>query len=71
MASLVTDEMLEAFCMAGTYDRIAALVGETVGGLVDTLTVNVPVEESHDEALASWCETFSRSQAIKTRRSTP
>jgi probable F420-dependent oxidoreductase len=52
MAPLVTDDMLEAFCVSGTYARLAVLVEQTFGDLVDTLTLNVPDDESHDKAFA-------------------
>jgi probable F420-dependent oxidoreductase len=65
LGSLVTDEMLDAFCVAGTYDRIGRIVRERHGGQVDTLTLNVPADESHDDQLA---QLVSELRAIPARQ---
>jgi probable F420-dependent oxidoreductase len=52
LGSLVTDEMLDAFCIAGTYDLVGAKVRDAHAGRVDTLTLDVPDDESHDDVFA-------------------
>ena len=51
-ASRRSSEMLDAFCVAGTYDHVGARVRDVHAGQVDTLTLDVPNDESHDNALA-------------------
>jgi probable F420-dependent oxidoreductase len=52
LGSLVTDEVLDAFCISGRYDQVAASVAEAYGGQVDTLALSVPTDESNDDGLA-------------------
>jgi probable F420-dependent oxidoreductase len=52
LGSLVTDEMLDEFCVAGTYDLVGAKVRAVHGEQVDTVTLDVVADESHEEALA-------------------
>ena len=40
----VSDDVLDHFCMAGTYDTIAARVRERLGGLVDRV-VSLPLPD--------------------------
>jgi probable F420-dependent oxidoreductase len=52
IASLVTDDMLDAFCVSGTYAQLASGVADVYAGQVDTLALSVPPDDSHDEAFA-------------------
>ena len=63
----MTDEMLDAFCRRRAMIGSRPWSGKTVGGFVDTLTVNVPVEESHDEALAELVWNLRDSQGEKAQ----
>jgi probable F420-dependent oxidoreductase len=40
--TLIDDEVLDTFCMAGTYDTIADRVRERLGGLVDRISLPLP-----------------------------
>jgi probable F420-dependent oxidoreductase len=60
MATLITDEMLDAFAVAGAYEHVGPLVKARLGGLVDTLSLNVPADEAHDEAFASLVRELQR-----------
>jgi len=44
--TLVSDEILDQFCMAGTYDTIAEAVREHVGGLTDRVSLGLPDDPS-------------------------
>lgn len=46
MPKLITDEMLEAYAVAGTYENIADKVRERFGGLLDRVAFNVPFDDS-------------------------
>ena len=46
--TLVDDDVLDRFCMAGTYDMIAARVQERLGGLVDRISLPFP-EDAADQ----------------------
>ena len=60
LPSVVTDEVLDAFCIAGSHDRIAASVSESVGGQVDTVTLIVPQDETRDDELAQLVQDLRR-----------
>lgn len=49
--TLVGDEVLDRFCMAGTYETIAERVGERLGGIVDRVSLPLPANaaELQDE----------------------
>ncbi len=49
----ITDEMLEQFCVIGTYDEIAGKIQERWGGIVNRVAFNIPThgEESRERAL--------------------
>uniref|UniRef100_A0A831TA42 TIGR03617 family F420-dependent LLM class oxidoreductase n=1 Tax=Thermorudis peleae TaxID=1382356 RepID=A0A831TA42_9BACT len=44
LAAAVPDEVLDAFCISGTYDTIAAAVGARLEGLVDTVNFPLPAD---------------------------
>jgi probable F420-dependent oxidoreductase len=46
LPSVVPDDVVEAFCISGTYRDIAALIGERLGGLVDTIGFPLPEDVS-------------------------
>jgi len=54
LASVITDEMLDRFCAAATYERLPGVIRERLGGLVDGIIL--PMSESlyaHRDRLAS------------------
>jgi len=57
MAALVSDEMVEAFAVSGTYEELAARLKDRYAGLLDRLTPYLPLEARTDletvRALAS------------------
>jgi probable F420-dependent oxidoreductase len=50
MAHLISDEMLEAFAIIGTYDELAAKLTERCGDLFTTLVLDLPPQLRKDEA---------------------
>ncbi len=44
MKNLVSDEMLDTFCISGTYDTIADAAQARLGGLTDTLSFPLPFD---------------------------
>lgn len=44
LSGLVTDEMLDTFCVAATYDNLPAAIERRVGGLTDTLSFPLPAD---------------------------
>ncbi len=42
LPSVIPDEVLDGFCLSATYDRIAGLIGDRLGGLIDTLGFPLP-----------------------------
>lgn len=48
LGTLVSDEMLDTFCMSGTYDGIADAVAHRLGGLVDTVHFPLPQDDCAD-----------------------
>jgi hypothetical protein len=44
MKTLVSDEMLETFCVSGTYDEIDEAARKRIGGLTDTLSFPLPAD---------------------------
>ncbi|MFN0071986.1 MAG: TIGR03617 family F420-dependent LLM class oxidoreductase [Chloroflexota bacterium] len=51
LASLITDDILDSFCIAGTYGAVAPVIAETLSGLVNTLTLSIPEDDAHDDEL--------------------
>lgn len=47
LPSVVPDTVLDAFCISGTYDRIGKLIGERLGGLIDTIGFPLPDDPTH------------------------
>jgi probable F420-dependent oxidoreductase len=43
MGKEITDEMLEQFCVIGTYDEIAGKIRERWGGIVNRVAFNIPL----------------------------
>ena len=50
MAELVSDEMLDAFCVRGEYDEIADKFLERYGGLLDEVTFSPHIAEPMEDA---------------------
>lgn len=49
LASLITDEMLDALVPTGTYDELASSLTERYAGLVDGLVLPPPADPAHDD----------------------
>ena len=52
MAASITDDMLDAFCVAGAPEAIRGLLQERFGGIADTVCVNAPAEPDELAAIA-------------------
>jgi probable F420-dependent oxidoreductase len=46
--TLIGDEVLDGFCMSGTYDTIAEVVRERLGGLSDRIALSLPDDPARD-----------------------
>ncbi len=55
LPSVVPDDVLDGFCISGTYDQIARLIGAKLGGLVDSIGFPLPVnlEDPGDDYLGA------------------
>ena len=51
MPAQITDEMLDAFAVIGTYDEIIPTIKKTIGGYAASLGFNIPVKSPKDEDL--------------------
>ena len=51
MPQLISDEMLEAWVLIGTYDRIAEVLRSRVRGIFPTVHINFTSEERRDTAM--------------------
>lgn len=52
LATVVPDEVLDTFCMSGTYEEIAGAVERRLGGLSDTISFPLPPDGSpHEERI--------------------
>jgi probable F420-dependent oxidoreductase len=63
----VTDDVLDHFCMAGTYDTIADRVRERLGGLVDRVSLPLPDDAPLNDGLGRAVEAL---KALPTARET-
>ncbi len=45
LGTAVPDEVLDGFCVSGTWDEIVPRIAEHLGGLVDTLSIGVPDDD--------------------------
>lgn len=56
LSTVVPDDVLDAFCITGTYDTIVARVGARLEGLVNALAINAPdaADERFPEVLAGF-----------------
>jgi hypothetical protein len=67
--TLVSDEVLDRFCMAGTYDAIAEVVGERLGGLTDRIALGLPDDPARDgDALGRAIEALHAIPTARERR---
>jgi probable F420-dependent oxidoreductase len=53
LAAVVPDEVLDAFCVAGTYRELPRLVQERFGGLTDTIGISLGSDRADDDEIAS------------------
>ena len=60
MSSEVTDEMLDAFCVCGTYDDIAAEVRERYGDYATIISLGMPVDQRQDGKFGALLEELRR-----------
>jgi hypothetical protein len=49
MAKLITDEMLDAVAVSGTYETIGTRLRERYAGLLDRIALYQPYENSADD----------------------
>ena len=49
--ALVSDEMFHTIATVGTYDRIASMLNERFGSLIDRIEFSIPVNNSDDGSL--------------------
>lgn len=70
MKSLVTDEMLDTFCVSGTYDKIAGAARARLAGLTDTLSFPLPFDatEHRDELMEAVADLKLLPSAADVRR---
>jgi probable F420-dependent oxidoreductase len=70
--TLVDDDVLDQFCIAGTYRTIADRVGERLGGMVDRVSLPLPenAAELRDE-IAGAIEALQAVPTARQRRITP
>ncbi len=69
MAGLITDEMLETYATIGTYEEIADRLRERYGGLVSSVTLNLPLDTAEDRELAK--EVIARVKKIEAFSAAP
>jgi probable F420-dependent oxidoreductase len=50
LPTLITDQMIEAFCVVGTYDTILPRLRERYGGWASRIALPLPSDESHQDA---------------------
>ena len=55
-----TDEMLDTFCIDGTYDELAAKVRERYGGHATIISLDMPGDRGHDDRLGALVEELRR-----------
>jgi len=69
LPSVVPDEVLDAFCISGTYGQIASLIGQRLAGLIDTVDFPLPDSLEHPDAdyVAALTELRSLENAAKMR----
>lgn len=61
MPKLISDDVLDLYVAAGTYDEIAGKLAERYGGLVDRIEFSVPVEGREDrEVLIGLIDNLQR-----------
>lgn len=64
LPTLVTDEMLDVFCVTATYEHLPAAIERRMGGLTDTLSFPLPADaRSRQEQLA---ETITRLRSVRS-----
>ena len=56
MPSEVTDEMLDTFCLYGTYDKLAAKAQERYGGYATIISLGMPADRGHGDRLGALVE---------------
>ena len=70
LPSVVPDDVLDTFCIAGTYAEIGALISDRLGGMVDTIGFPLPdnLEHPSDSYLAALEQISQVETAAAVRR---
>lgn len=55
----ITDEMLDVFCVCGTYDKMAKKVRERYSNYATIISLGMPVSRRHDDKLGALLEELS------------
>ena len=69
--TLVSDEVLDRFCMAGTYDTIADRVRERLGGLTDRVSLPMPEDGPVDDGLGRAIEALRKIPTAQEQMGAP
>ncbi|HZN68326.1 MAG TPA: TIGR03617 family F420-dependent LLM class oxidoreductase [Tepidisphaeraceae bacterium] len=70
--TLVNDEVLDRFCMAGTYRTIAERVGERLGGIVDRVSLPLPENAAdYREEIVAAVQALKALPTARQRRAAP
>lgn len=69
LPSVVSDDVLDAFCISGTYAEIGTLISTRLGGLVDTTGFPLPADLDHpsDDYLAALQQVRAANGATRLR----
>ena len=60
MPAQITDTMLDAFCVSGTYGEIAPKVKERYGSYASRISLSVPADRHYDDRLGALVEELQR-----------
>ena len=66
------DEVLDRFCIAGTYRTIAERVGERLGGIVDRVSLPLPADAAdHRDQIVGAVTDLRTLPTARQRRAAP
>ena len=60
LPGLITDEMLDAFCTAGTYDEIIPKLKERCGSEISRISIAMPDDPHTDDRVGAIVEALTR-----------
>jgi probable F420-dependent oxidoreductase len=70
--TLVNDEVLDRFCIAGTFETIAERVGERLGGVTDRISIGLPTDAAvQRQAIADVVQSLKSLPTARQKRSAP